>query len=136
MKKILLFLVFSIELNASLFSQNINQSQSELETLLIKQWEIEYAMLGTTKIEQMPGAKDFNILFNLDGTYQLIEDTGNVITGKWIFFPEKKYVELAIGEKISSRIISLEKDKMILIIVSGKEKSPDVPNSEIHFKPI
>ena len=135
MKKIFLFLGLLIGSCPSLFAQNINMTESELESFLIKQWEIEYAMMGSMKIGQMPGAKDFDFLFKKDGKYDLIEDNGTIRTGMWEYVTENKYVELSVDGKITSRIKSIDKNKLILTMVSGKNDPAGLPNVEIHFKP-
>jgi outer membrane lipoprotein-sorting protein len=78
MKKLLLFLVLLIGFNVSLLGQNVKLTESELETILSNQWEIEFAMMGSQKIGQMPGAKDFDFLFKKDGKFDLIEDDGTI----------------------------------------------------------
>ena len=136
MKKLLLFLGLLIGFNISLLGQNVKLTQSELETILTHQWEIEFAMMGSEKIGQMPGAKDFDFLFKKDGKFDLIEDDGTIRTGFWKYLSEDNYIELTIDGRITSRITSLNKNKLILILVSGKSDSSKLPNVKIHFKPI
>jgi len=136
MKKLLLFLGLLIGFNISLLGQNVKLTQSELETILTHQWEIEFAMMCSEKIGQMPGAKDFDFLFKKDGKFDLIEDDGTIRTGFWKYLSEDNYIELTIDGRITSRITSLNKNKLILILVSGKSDSSKLPNVKIHFKPI
>lgn len=63
MKNFLCFLGLLIGLNVSLFAQNVKLTESEVATVLSKQWEIEFGMMGSEKIVQMPRAKDFDLLF-------------------------------------------------------------------------
>jgi hypothetical protein len=136
MKKLLLFLVLLIGFNVSLLGQNVKLTESELETILSNQWEIEFAMMGSQKIGQMPGAKDFDFLFKKDGKFDLIEDDGTIRTGFWKYLLKDNYIELTIDGNVTSRIISLNKSKLILILVSGKNDTGKLQNVEIHFKPI
>ena len=136
MKKLLFFIGLLIGFNFSVLGQNVKFTESELETNLTKQWEIEFAMMGSDKIGQMPGAKDFDFLFKKDGKFDLIEDDGTIRTGFWKYLSEDNYIELTIDGTITSRIISLDKNKLILILSSGKSDSTKLQNVEIHFKPI
>ncbi len=134
MKNFLCFLGLLIGLNVSLFAQNVKLTESEVATVLSKQWEIEFGMMGSEKIVQMPRAKDFDLLFKENGSLAIIEDDGTVRTGFWKYQPEDKYIELSVDGKITSRITSLNNSKLIL--VSGKSESTRLPNVEIHFKPL
>jgi len=136
MKQLLLFLGLLIGFNVSLLGQNVKLTESELEIILTKQWEIEFAMMGSEKIGQMPGAKDFDFLFKKEGKFDLIEDDGTIRTGFWKYLSEDNYIELIIDGTTTSRITSLTKNKLILILVSGKSDSSKLQNVEIHFKPI
>ena len=61
MEKQLLFLGLLIGFNISVIGQNVKMTESELGTILPNQWEIEFATMGSQKIGQMPGAKDFDL---------------------------------------------------------------------------
>ncbi|MEP3210847.1 MAG: hypothetical protein ABJN95_16715 [Maribacter sp.] len=136
MKGILLIFGFLVGLSNGLSAQDIGLSKTQLETVLCKQWQIEYALMGGMKIKQMPGAADFDFKFISDGKYDLIRKDGNNESGIWKYFPENKYVELSIKDKITSRIKSIDESKLILILVSGENDPPGIPNVEVHFKPI
>ncbi|PHS66714.1 MAG: hypothetical protein COB12_05790 [Flavobacterium sp.] len=136
MKKTILFIGFLIGLNFNLLAQNINLNKSELESVLCKQWEIEYALIDGMKIGQIPGATDFDFKFKSDGKYDLIREEGNIENGLWVFDIKNKYVELLIKGKLTSRIKSIEKDKLILAMVSRQNDPLGLPSVEIHFKPI
>ena len=105
--------------------------KSELKDVLCKQWGIEYAMMNGKKIGQMPGATDFDFIFSSDGSYDLIREDGDNKSGTWIYNLANKNIELSIEDKMTSRIISINKDKMIVTLVSDR-----LPGVEIHFKPI
>ena len=136
MKTIILTIGFIIGLNFTFLSQNIKLTESELGPILCKQWEVEYAMMGTMKITQKIGAADFDFKFKSDGKYNLIREDGNNDIGIWTYNSEKKYVELSIKGKITSRIKSIDKDKLILTLVSGQNDPTGLPSIEVHFKPI
>ena len=70
------------------------------------------------KIGQIPGAADFDLKLITVAKYKLIRENGNNDGGIWTFDTEKKYVELSIKGKITSRIKSIDKNKLILTIVS------------------
>jgi hypothetical protein len=136
MKKTLLSIGLIIGLNFMLFAQEISLNKSDLESVLCKQWEIEYASMNGMKIGQMPGASDFDFKFKSDGKYDLIREDGKNESGVWVYDTENKYVELSIKGKVTSRIKSIDKNKLILILVSGKNDPKGLPSVEIHFKPI
>ena len=79
----------------------------------------------------MPGATDFDFIFSSDGSYDLIREDGDNKSGTWIYNLANKNIELSIEDKMTSRIISINKDKMIVTLVSDR-----LPGVEIHFKPI
>jgi hypothetical protein len=118
MERTLLILGLLIGLNFTLLAQDINLSKSELNSVLCKQWKIEYDLMGGMKIRQIPGAADFDFKFITVGKYKLIRKNGNNGSGIWTFDTEKKYVELSIKGKITSRIKSIDKNTLILTIVS------------------
>jgi len=123
-------------LNLTCFAQEVTLSKSELENVLCKQWEIEYAMMNGMKIGQMPGAADFDIKFKSDGKYNLIREDGKNENGIWIYNVENKFVELSIKDKTTSRIKSISNEKLILTLVPGQNDPQGLPSVEIHFKPI
>lgn len=131
MKKnlILIVLLFGISLNSS--AQEVSFTKTELEEVLCKQWEIEYAMMNGMKIEQMPGAADFDIIFKADGSYDLIRKDGDNKSGIWVYDTANKSIELSIEERTTSSIKSINHNKMILTLDSEK-----LSGVEIHFKPI
>ncbi|HHC79451.1 MAG TPA: hypothetical protein ENK46_06180 [Flavobacteriia bacterium] len=133
-----LFLIFSsiILCCFSSSAQNITLDEPELIQVLCKQWKIDFAVVGNMKIGQKPGADNFDMKFASDGTYRLINDNEKTInTGKWTYNVKKKYVELSIDEKVTSRILSINAKKLVLILVSGKNDPPGLPQMEVHFKP-
>jgi len=136
MKKIMFTLVILfITMNNSLIAQKISQKESELKPLLCIEWEIEYANLGAIKIGKIPGAKDFDMKFRPDGTYDIIKDDGETNTGNWKYYLDKKYVELEINGTITSRITYIDKNKLVLIMTSEDNGPSGMAKIETHFKP-
>ena len=131
MKKILILIILVSGMNLISLAQEVTLTKSELEDVLCKQWGIEYAMMNGMKIGQLPGATDFDFKFTPDGNYDLIREDGDNESGTWVYNVANKNVELSIEEKMTSRIKSIDKNKMILTLVSER-----LPGVEIHFKPI
>ena len=128
-KLIVIILIIGMNLIAS--AQEITLTKSELEDVLCKQWEIEYAMMNGMKIGQMPGAADFDFKFTSDGNYDLIREDGEKESGTWVYNVSNKNIELSIEEKMTSLIKSIDENKMIVTLISER-----LPGVEIHFTPI
>ncbi|MAO10290.1 MAG: hypothetical protein CMC07_05250 [Flavobacteriaceae bacterium] len=131
MKNSLILIVLFFGMNLISSAQEVSFTKPELEGVLCKQWKIEYAMMNEMKIEQMPGAADFDILFIADGSYDLIRKGGDNKSGTWVYDTVNKYIKLSIEEKTTSHIKSINHNKMILTLVSEK-----LPGVKIYFKPI
>ncbi|MEM6516590.1 MAG: hypothetical protein AAF688_10445 [Bacteroidota bacterium] len=136
MKKILILIGLIIGMQLNSYGQDIELSDSKLKSILCQQWEIEYTMMNGMKLGQMPGAADFDLKFKNDGSYDIIREDEDNDSGIWTYKPQDKYVELSVKNKVTSRIKSINKNKLILILVSGKDDPPGLPNMEVHFKPI
>src|SRR6056297_3200527 len=119
-----IFSVVIIAFGHSLIGQKINQSESELKSLLCKQWAIEFAMIGDMKIGQLPGATDFDFKFRPDGTYDVIKDNGDTTTGNWKFYSEEKYVELEMNGTKTSKIESLTGNKLVPVMPPEDSSPP------------
>ena len=135
-KRIIITIGCLLAFNFYVLAQDIHFSKATLKPVLCKQWQIEYAMMGEMKIGQKIGATDFDMKFNTDGTYDLIHKDGKTQKGKWVYYADKKYVELSIDDKVTSRVKSVNKTTLILTLVSGENDPPGLPQLEVHFKPI
>ena len=135
-KNVWIFGVVIVAFGNSLIGQKISQSESELKSLLCKQWEIEFAMIGDMKIDQLPGATDFDFKFRPDGTYDTLKDNGDTTTGSWKFYSDEKYVELEINGTKTSRIEFLTGNKLVLIMTPEDSGPPGMDKIEAHFKPM
>ena len=136
MERTLLILGLLIGLNFTRLAQDINFSKSEFNSVLCKQWKIEYALMSGMKIWRISRATDLDLKFITVGKYKLIRENGNNDGGIWTFDTEKKYVELSIKGKITSRIKSIDKNKLILTIVSWRNAPAGLASIEVHFTPI
>lgn len=112
-------------------AQEVIYTKTELEEVLCKQWGIEYAIMNGMKIGRFPGATDFDFIFMSNGFYDVIREDGENVSGTWVYNEANKNIELSIEEKMTSLIKSIDKNKMILSLVSER-----LPGVEIHFKPI
>ncbi len=113
-------------------AQSLTQTKEELTQLLCKRWDINYAKIGEMKIEQMPGASDFDILFDKDGTYEIINADGEANKGKWTYYPKKQFVQMEINDRQTLRVIDISENKLICTSTPGTDGPP--MNTEIHFK--
>ncbi|MDX1830514.1 MAG: hypothetical protein R3342_13320 [Lutibacter sp.] len=136
MKKNLILIGLIIGMNLTSSAQEVTLTKSELKSILCKQWGIEYAMINGVKTGQMPGASDFDFKFKKDGKFDLIRENGKNESGIWTYDTENKYVDLSIKGKITSRIKSIDKTKLIMTLVPGRNDLPGLPNVEVRFKPI
>jgi len=136
MKKNLILIGLIIGMNLTSSAQEVTLTKSELKSILCKQWGIEYAMINGEKTGQMPGASDFDLKFKKDGKFDLIRENGENESGIWTYDTENNYVDLSIKGKITTRIKSIDKTKLIMSLVSGKNDPPGLPNVEVRFKPI
>tara|TARA_R110002072_G_scaffold302347_1_gene484810 strand:- start:892 stop:1329 length:438 start_codon:yes stop_codon:yes gene_type:complete len=131
MKKNIILILLVIGINFVASAQEVTLTKSEIEKVLCKQWGIEYAMMNGMEIRQMPGATDFDFIFTSDGSYDLIREDGDNESGTWVYNVANKNIELSIEENMTSRIKSIDENKMIVTLVSER-----LPGVEIHFKPI
>ena len=134
-KRLILTFACFFTFNFLIIAQEITFAKSKLKPILCKRWQIEYAMMGKMKIEQKIGAADFDLKFNTNGSYDLIHDDGKTQQGKWVYYTDKKYIELSINNKVKFHVKSIDKTKLILTLVAGKGDPPGLPQLEIHFKP-
>lgn len=135
-KKCLLIGIIIGCFSASLLAQNIKLSKAELEQILCQQWEIEYAQMGGMKITQKIGAADFELKFAPDGVYSILKEGEADESGLWSYESAEKFVQLSIKDKVTSRILAIDKNKLVLKPVVEENGPPGMPNLEIHFKPL
>ena len=133
MHKYFLLFIFIASLQLSQ-AQEITSKEAELKTLLCKKWDIYFAKIGEMKMEQMPGAADFDVTFFKDGTYEIVNVNGESNKGKWTYYPEKQFVQLEINERKTLRVIKISEDKLVCSSTPGTDGPP--MNVEIHFKSI
>ncbi|WP_035648818.1 hypothetical protein [Flavobacterium sp. ASV13] len=135
MKKIFyltLSLFFGINFNSK--AQNVSQTKTELNKVLCKTWQADYAMMNGMRINQLPNNIAFELEFNSDNSYLVIKEKTKQ-KGKWTFNEKKKYIDLSINNKTNSRITKISENELILVLVSdGKNNPPGLPNMEIYCK--
>lgn len=132
--KLYLTICLIIGLQLNLNAQNVTQSKVELNKVLCKKWVPDYALMGGMKINQLPSNLAFELEFNSDNSYFVIKEKKKQ-KGEWSQNTSKKYIELAINNKITSRITKISETEFILVLVSdGKNDPPGLPSMEIHFK--
>jgi hypothetical protein len=113
-------------------AQSLTQNKDELTQLLCQRWDIDFAKIGEMRIEQMPGAQDFDVVFYNDGSYEIIDTTSEANKGIWTYYPEKKFIQLEINGRKTLRVIDLYKNKMVCSSTPGTDGPP--MDIEIHFK--
>ena len=132
----LILLSWLLGFTSHLNAQKITLGKEDLKAVLCQQWGVDFAKMGEMKIKQIPGATDFDFRFKPDGTYEIIEEKGEIREGSWTFYPEGKYVELEINGTTTSRIASINASKLILVMTPEDNGPPGLPKLEVHFKPV
>lgn len=86
------------------------------------------------RINQLPNNIAFELEFYSDNSYVAINEKEKQ-KGTWSLNTSKKYVELVINNKITSKITKITETEFILVLVSnGKNDPPGLSSMEIHFK--
>jgi hypothetical protein len=136
MKKIAVVFALIISCQFSVKAQEITLKPSKLESVLCKRWQVEYAKMGEMKIEQIPGATDFDLLFDKNGTYQVIKtDSEDSQSGTWTYDTKNNSVELEANGNVKFQVKSITKEKLILSLNLGDDAPPGMSNLELHLKP-
>jgi hypothetical protein len=135
MKKILyLTLGLFLTINFNSKAQNITQTKTELNTILCKNWKVDYAIMNGMRINQLPNNIAFEFEFHNDNSYFVIKEKTKR-KGKWNFNQNKKYIDLIIDNKTNSRITKINENELVLVLVSdGKSNPPEMPNMEVYLK--
>ena len=128
MKKFICITIISfLLLNKTSFSQSIDLSIDSIATLLCKNWEVDYAMMGNLKIGRIPGATEINYQFNKDKTFLMTSNEPiDKIKGTWLYDTKKKIIKLTVKGKSNTSIISLKEGELI-ILADTKEATPHDP---------
>ena len=131
MKKNLFAFLLIIGFAPLLNAQNISLSKEELTKHLCREWKTAYATMGGMNVGPKANA-GFDVVFNSDGSYTTSKSTTK---GKWNFDTKKKYVELRMNNKLTSRIISIDEKEFVMVLVSDADGPKGMPDLEIHFIP-
>ncbi|MBZ9778431.1 copper resistance protein NlpE [Psychroflexus sp. CAK8W] len=108
---------------------------SKLESILCKQWTIEFAKMGNIELTEVPNTLDFNLKFNPDGTYEVKSPNDDNSSGTWTYDVERRTVELEAAGNVKFMIKSITKDNLIINLDLGEDAPPGLSNLELHFKP-
>ncbi len=132
MKKIIIILI-SLFATSLAWSQDITLDEKELTTLFCKSWQMDSAMMDGKPMVQKE-VKDLGFTFNKDFTFYLIEDGKATSVGLWKYFPDKKWIALALYEKVSLIITSIDEEKFIAVSPAQLEVKEGDKKMEVIFK--
>lgn len=111
-------------------AQNINLSADSVALFLCKKWQFEYALLGTMKMNRIPGPVATNYEFIQDKTfYSTGSNAGSSGKGAWSYDSTRKSIILTMRGKPNTKIISLKPTELI-ILLDAKKPGPDEPVEE------
>lgn len=118
------------------FSQNIDLPLDSIKTLLCKKWEVSYALMGNTRIDQLPGATELNFEFLKDGTVVTSSNPTDrdKTKGKWSYEPSKKHIKIITNNKNTVEIIDLNEQMFVMQMNTDKNEFPSGDLKTI-FKP-
>lgn len=133
MKKLFLVVVF---LNIGLYaiSQNVKLNNLQLEKVLCKSWDIDFALMSGLKIYKLPTESDFELEFDSDGYYYITSRGGERKKGRWRLYTKKKLIALFIDNRTTSYIKSIANDKMVLQLVNEDDDS-GLAHLEVYLSP-
>lgn len=128
MKKFIFIGIITLLLsNTKSFSQTINLSADSITTLLCKNWEVDYALMGNIKIGRIPGAPEINYEFSKNKTFLMTSnDPKDKTKGTWAYDTKKKIIKLTVNGKSNANIISLKEGEFV-ILADTKKATPDDP---------
>ncbi|SDX36616.1 hypothetical protein SAMN05444411_10513 [Lutibacter oricola] len=135
MKKIIIALGLVIGVSTSIISQNIYLKKTELDKVLCKNWDVDHAIMSGLTIKKLAVNADFEIEFNLDGTFEIYKETGEVREGLWLFNSKKHYVVLVENDEPIGIVKSCRKGILDIQFSSEKDDSA-IANLEVFLKPL
>jgi len=121
------FLLLVLGFCTSVYAQDVAGPPDTVKSILCKKWEVSYVMMGSYKIDRLPGADNLIYEFDPKGTFTVSD--GKDIQGKnghWNYIPVKKMVKLTLNGRSNATIISLTGNELIML-VDSKESTPDDP---------
>jgi hypothetical protein len=119
-------LLFVIQVSA----QTLDLSPSQIDSLLCKKWAVDYALMGNAKIGRGPGAPQ--MVFEFFKNKALTSDG---MKGTWEYDKKAKVIRLFFNGKSNSSIVSLTADELIMVMNPPQNKSPDLSDMKMVFKP-
>lgn len=125
-----LFAGFGLAIKA----QDVRLTKADLNKALCRHWKPDYALMDGVRMNQMLNTFAFEYEFNADNTYYLITKDKAKKKGQWTFNPKKKYIELTMDSKVTSRITTLSETEFTSVLADeGGQESKGLPELEIHF---
>ena len=134
-KTAVIFLIPSFILLNNSKAQSIDYSLDSVNSLLCKKWEVNYAMVGGSKIYREPNAVVIVYSFNKDKTFVVNSDKpGEETKGTWIYNPKQKLIKLVAKGRGDSKIISLKEHELVMVN-DTKNATPDDPSQmKMYYK--
>lgn len=122
-------------MSVTVISQNIYLKKPDLDKELCKNWDVDYALMSGLVIKKLSKNSDFEIEFNVNGTFTILKEIGEVKEGDWVFNTEKHYVVLMMDDEVIGVVKSCRKGILDIQFSSEKDDSP-LANLEIFLKPL
>ncbi len=115
-------------------AQTIELTDSEVESLLCKKWEIEYMDVQGMKVAPQEGA-GFEFLFHKGGSFEMLpsNELDPNPEMKWVYSKENKNIRLYESDRLMGKILELNEDTFIMAF----ESTEDMPmeGMKAHFIP-
>ena len=121
----------SVELRLEFESSNF---ESVYNKLLCNRWEFKYAFVDHTKLKKLPGNRYFDVLFETNGNYELIDRNNQIEKGKWTFVQDENSVYLKSYNGFKANVKSIEKNELVFTMLP-ENSDPIAKNIQIHFRP-
>lgn len=125
--KLILTSLFAI-LTLGTFSQNIILSPDSINTLLCKKWQVDYALMGNMKIEQLPGATEINYEFLKNGTVIMTTSPATdkeKTKGSWSYDAKNKRIKIVTYNKNTGVITDLNDSLFVMQMNTDKNGSAE-----------
>ncbi|MDC8004181.1 hypothetical protein POV27_08975 [Aureisphaera galaxeae] len=132
MRYIFILFLFATALS---WGQGVTQSEEEVRKLISKSWLMDAARQNGKAMMQMEGQKkNMMFVFREDNTFDFIENGKQSAVGEWRLNPERKCIALAIQQKISLLITSLNEQEFVAITPAQYTAPEGSQKMEVVFK--
>jgi hypothetical protein len=125
----ILGLLFVLKSNA----QTVSLPPESLENMLCKKWEVDYVLMGNTKVGRGPGVGQMEYEFFKNGTYIWKQDSDQ-LKGSWEYNKQEKLIKVLSRQRSNASIVSLTADEFIMIMTLPPGTSPNMGDMKIVFK--